>query len=87
MIGALDGGVKKTIQQIERILGKGDWGKTVGEMQKTILIDSKSIIPKVLSGLVQTETDWNILGYVYTPGWVPMEVAALIIKTLPLDFD
>ena len=27
-------------------------------------MDSESIIRKVLSGLVQTETDWNILGYV-----------------------
>ena len=58
VIGALDGGVKETIQQIERIFGKGDWGKRiVGEVQKTILMDSKSIIRKVLSGLVQTETN------------------------------
>ena len=57
VIGALGGGVKETIQQIERIFGKGDWGKRiVGEMQKTILMDSKSIIRKVLSGLVQTGT-------------------------------
>ena len=56
--GALGGGVKETIQQIERIFGKGDWGKRiVGEMQKTILMDSKSIIQEVLSGLAQTETD------------------------------
>ena len=58
MIGALGGGVKETIQQIERIFGKGDCGKRiVGEMQKTILMDSKSIIRKVLLGLIQTETD------------------------------
>ena len=58
VIGALGGGVKETIQQIERIFGKGDWGKRIiGEMQKTILMDSESIIRKVLSGLVQTETD------------------------------
>ena len=58
VIDALGGGVKETIQQIERIFGKGDWGKMiVGEMQKTILMDSKSIVRKVLSGLVQTETD------------------------------
>ena len=49
VIGALGGGVKETIQQIERIFGKGDWGKRiVGEMQKTILMDSESIIRKVL---------------------------------------
>ena len=58
MIGALGGGVKETIQQIERIFGKGDWGKRiVGEMQKTILMDSENIIRKVLSRLIQTETD------------------------------
>ena len=33
VIGALGGGVKETKQQIERIFGKGDWGKRiVGEM-------------------------------------------------------
>ena len=58
MISGLGGGVKETMQQIKRILGKDDRGKrTVVEMQKTILMDSESIIQKVLSGLVQTETD------------------------------
>ena len=58
MIGALGGGVKETIQQIKRSFGKGDWGKRiVGKMQKTILMDSESIIRKVLLGLIQTETD------------------------------
>ena len=53
VIGALGGRVKETIQQIERIFGKGDWGKRiVGEMQKTILMDSESIIREVLSGLL-----------------------------------
>ena len=31
--------------------------RIVGEMQKTILMDSESIIRKVLSGLTQTEAD------------------------------
>ena len=31
--------------------------RIVGEMQKTILMDSESIIRKVLLGLIQTETD------------------------------
>ena len=58
VIGALGGRVKEAIQQIERIFGKRDWGKRiVGEMQKTILMDSESIIHKVLSGLIRTETD------------------------------
>ena len=49
VIGALGGGVKETIQQIERIFGKGDWQKRiVEEMQKTILMNSESIIRKVL---------------------------------------
>ena len=65
MIDALGGGVKETMQQIERIFGKGDWGKRiVEEMRKTILMDSESIIRKVQSGPLQTETDKNILGYV-----------------------
>ena len=65
VIDALGGGVKETIQQIERIFGKGDWGKRiVGEMQKTVLMDGESIIREMLSGLVQTETDQNVLGYV-----------------------
>ena len=29
VIGTLGGGVKETIQQIERIFGKGDWGKKI----------------------------------------------------------
>ena len=63
VISALGEGVKETIQQIERIFGKSDWGQRIaGEMQKTILMDSESIIQKVPSGLVQTETDWNTLG-------------------------
>ena len=58
VIGTLGKGVKETIQQIERIFGKGDWRKRiVGEMQKTVLMDSESTIRKVLLGLIQTETD------------------------------
>ena len=58
VIGALGGGVKETIQQTERIFGKGDWRKRiVREMQKTVLMDSESIICKVQLGLIQTETD------------------------------
>ena len=45
VLGALGGGVKETIQQIERIFEKSDWGKRIaGEMQKTILMGSESII-------------------------------------------
>ena len=84
VIAALGGGVKGTIQQIERIFGKGDWGKrTVGE---TILMDSESIIRKVLSGLIQTETDYNILGYVIRTRVGPQEVAALITNNSPPGF-
>ena len=54
MIGALGGGIKKTISELSRLITKRDVGlRTVSEMQKTILMDSESIIRKVMSGLVQ----------------------------------
>ena len=44
------------IREVEKIFGKNDLcTKVVREMQKTILMDSETIIRKVLSGLVQSE--------------------------------
>ena len=56
--GALGGGIKKTISELSRLITKRDVVLiTVSEMQKTILMDSESIIRKVMSGLVQGDKD------------------------------
>ena len=55
VIGALGGGVKETKRQINLIFDKDELSeKVVGEMQKTILMDSETLIRKVLSGLIQS---------------------------------
>ena len=46
VISALGGGIKETIKEL-----------VVAEMQKTILMDSETIIRKVLSGLVQSDIE------------------------------
>ena len=58
VIGALGGGIKKTIRELSKLITKQDVVlRTVSEMQKTILMDSESIIRKVMSGLVQGDED------------------------------
>ena len=58
VIGALGGGIKKTISELSRLIMKRDVVlRTVSEMQKTISMDSESIIRKVMSGLVQGDED------------------------------
>ena len=58
VIGALGGGIKKTMIELSRLITKRDVIlRTVSEMQKTILMDSESIIRKVMSGLVQGDED------------------------------
>ena len=55
VIGALGGGVKETKRQINLIFDKDELSeKVVGEMQKTVLMDSETLIRKVLSGLIQS---------------------------------
>ena len=55
VICALGGGVKETKRQINLIFEKDELSeKVVGEMQKTILMDSETLIRKVLSGLIQS---------------------------------
>ena len=45
VIGALGGGIKKTISELSRLITKRDVVlRTVSEMQKTILMDRESII-------------------------------------------
>lgn len=54
-IGALGGGMKQAKVDVSKIFteDKDKVEKTVCEMQKTILMDSETIIRKVLSGLIQ----------------------------------
>ena len=56
VISALGGGIKETIKELENIFETNDLCKqVVAEMQKTILIDSETIIRKVLSGLIESD--------------------------------
>ena len=56
IIGGLGGGMKSAMVQLSNVLNKNELAKQVaGEMQKTILMDSESIIRKVLSELIQGE--------------------------------
>ena len=58
VIGALGGGIKKTISELSRLITERDVVlRTVSEMQKTILMDSESIIRKMMLGLVQGDED------------------------------
>ena len=57
VIGALGGGMKEVLPDVERVLSKRLELKllaerAVAEMQKTISMDSESMVRKVLSGLV-----------------------------------
>ena len=62
VISALGGGIKETIKELKNIFETNDLSKqVVAEMQKTILMDSETIIRKVLSGLVESDIN-KILG-------------------------
>ena len=53
-VGALGGRPKKTISELSKLITKREiFMRTVLEMQKTILMDSESIIWNVMPGLVQ----------------------------------
>ena len=54
VVGVLGGGLKKTISELSKLITKREIVmRTVSKMQKTILMNSESIIRKVMSGLVQ----------------------------------
>ena len=60
IIGALGGGMKKTTNELSKLLAKHELVvKTAAEMQKTILMDSETLLRKVLSGIVQSDTEEN----------------------------
>ena len=56
VIGELGGGIKEAILEVKKIFKKDDLSeKIVGEMERTVLMDSETIIRKILPGLVQTK--------------------------------
>ena len=58
IIGALSGGMKKTMDELTKLLTKQELVvKTVAEMQKTIVMDSATLLRKVISGFVKSNTE------------------------------
>ena len=60
VIGALGGGIKQVLCDVERVFSKHPEKErlakaTVAEMQKTVLMDSESMVRRVLSGLLQAD--------------------------------
>ena len=56
VIGALGGRIKEAIHEVKKIFKQDDLSEIiVRELQRTILMDSQTIIRKILSGLVQTD--------------------------------
>ena len=60
IIGALGGGMKKTMDELTKLLTKQKLVvKTAAKTQKTILMDSETLLRKVFSGLAQSDTEEN----------------------------
>ena len=56
VINVFGGAVKDVLKELENMFEKDDlYERIVAEMQKTIFLDSETIIRKVLSGLVQSD--------------------------------
>ena len=56
VIPAFGGSIKEILKELENMFEKDNFCKRiVAEMQRTILMDSETIIRKVLSGLVQND--------------------------------
>ena len=54
IIGALGGGIKMLKTELKTVFNDQELvDKIAGEMQRTVLMDSKSIIRRVISGLIQ----------------------------------
>ena len=52
--------MKKTIDELTKLLTKQELVvKTAAKMQKTILMDSETLLRNVFSGLVQSDTEEN----------------------------
>ena len=57
VIGALGGGMKEVLRDVERVFSERlererSAERAVAEMQKTVVMDSESMVRKVLSGLL-----------------------------------
>ena len=62
IIGALGGGMRQIAKDLGMIFENNDVKqKTICEMQKTILMDSETMVRKVLSGLIQDINEQNNL--------------------------
>ena len=62
IIGALGGGMRQIAKDLGVIFENNDVKqKTICEMQKTILMDSETMVRKVLSGLIQDMDEQNDL--------------------------
>ena len=60
IIGALGGGMKKTMDELTKLLTKQKLVvKTAAKTQKTILMDSETLLRKLFSGLAQSDTEEN----------------------------
>ena len=58
IIGALGGGMRQITKDMAKVFENGELLKQiVGEIQKTVFMDSETILRKVLSGLVQQEDE------------------------------
>ena len=56
VISAFGGGIKEILKELENMFEKDDLcERVVAEIQKTILMDSGTVIRKVLSGLAQSD--------------------------------
>ena len=60
IIRALGDGMKKTMNELTKLLAKLEVVlKTAAEMQKTILMESETLLRKVFSGFVQSDIKEN----------------------------
>ena len=60
IIGTLGSDMKKTLNELMKLLTKQELVvKTAAEMYKTILMESETLLRKVLSGLVQIDIEKN----------------------------
>ena len=61
IIGALGGFMKKTMNELTKLLTNQELVvKTVAKMQKTILMVGETLLRKLFSGLVQSDTEENM---------------------------
>ena len=58
IIGYLGGGIELTLKEVKRLFNSDQMTrKVVGTMQKKILMDSETIIRKIMMGLIQPKID------------------------------